>query len=136
MFPVRFDPEVHQVQETSFSRYLQGHFRDPLIFTYRHERTGNWVVAAWVKNRWGMFLELGIMGKAPVGNRGIVESMESTVRGSPACEKQIRENRAVLANMERRYEKAEDDRNEEENTVLRHLKRRAHHSKRVFAVPG
>ena len=134
MFAIPFDPSQHNVQETPFGRFLQSHFRDPLIFTYKHMVTGNWVVAAWTGNRWDKMLELAIMGKAPVGNPEIVRSIETMVRGNPQGERNRVKNRDVLRFMEKRADEQELQESMESADAMDFLQKRVKHETRVHVV--
>lgn len=123
MFDCRFDPGIHLVKETPFGKFLQEHFGDVLLFTYLHGITGNWMVAAWTDATKQRMQELAIMGKAPVGNRGIVESIETMVRGNPEGERMKRENKAGLAWAKRRLAAKEKDEQDEYHDAMSFLAR-------------
>jgi len=134
MYATPFDSNVHNIQETPFSRFLQIHFRDPLIFTYLHTQTKNWVVAAWIHRKFGRMLELAIMGRAPVGNQQIVHSIETMVRGNPEGERNKKQNREVLRFMESRADEAELNDSIECADAMDFLQKRAKHQKRVYSL--
>jgi hypothetical protein len=123
MFDCRFDPETHLVGETPFGKFLRDHFGDPLLFTYQHRVTGNWMVAAWTDATKQRMQELAIMGKAPVGNRGIVESIETMVRGNPEGEWMKRENKVSLAQAKKRLAAVERDEQNEYHDAMSFLAR-------------
>lgn len=92
MTPIRYDPELHRVADTPFARAMRERFRDPLLFTYHHGHTNNWMLAAWIDKPRDMMLELAVLGSHPVGDQGIVKSIESMVRTNPQGEKNRKEN--------------------------------------------
>jgi hypothetical protein len=117
MVPIRYRPDWHQVAEaTPFSRFLQQHFNDPDIFTYFHKQTKNWLVAAWVDQKWGRMLELEFLGpgKHPVGTRKAVASIEEQIRGSAVHESNKRDLREYLSRMPKRHhQELQDDHDQE-----------------------
>lgn len=112
MIAVPFDSEVHEIHEFDFVRSVRREMNDSLIFGFRHRRTGNWVLAAWVDRPHGKLLELAILGETPEGNHGAMESIRSMKRGNPEAEANKRHNREVLRHMETDWEKEEEEYNE------------------------
>lgn len=108
MTAVEFNPNVHELHEFEFVRHMRREMNDKLIFGFRHRRTGNWVLAAWVSSPRGKLLELAILGPTPVGTQDIVESIRSMKRGSVEGEANKAHNRSVLSQMEKGWEEADN----------------------------
>ena len=125
MFAVRYNPAEHEVADIPFAAYLRSHFQDPLLFTFRHRRTGNWVAAAWVKEKWGKLLELVILGPAPMGSREAVRRIEAMVRGSPGCEATKKQNLQDIRLMHKRAERYDLEVDAQGDDAMRFLKHRA-----------
>jgi hypothetical protein len=84
MFPVRFNPHVHRIHDVPFTRFIRGHLKDPDLFTYRHEVTGNWLVAFWLKPR-ELMQELVCAGPEPVFTREHTRDIELMVADRPGA---------------------------------------------------
>jgi hypothetical protein len=136
MVPIQFDPELHTVADTAFGSYLRQHLKDPLLFTYHHKRTKNWVVAAWLNHPYGRMLELAILGKTPAGTRDIVRSIETMVVSNPDGERTRRENRKNLRNFDRWADEEELEQTKQSADAIEFLRRRARHEKKHFVVNG
>lgn len=105
MWSVAYDPAVHRVHDIPFVHFLRREFKDPDLFTYRHERSGNWLVAFWNSpaDRRKRFIELAVLGKDPVGSKDVVEDIRSCVRGTVECESRKRQLRQHLASDDHRH---------------------------------
>lgn len=55
---VTYRPADHRIYDTEFASHIQRNLRRKDLFTYRHQRTGRWMVARWVDPRKGWFEEL------------------------------------------------------------------------------
>lgn len=108
MTAVPFNPAVHELHDFDFVRSMRREMNDPLIFGFRHRRTGNWVLAAWVSHPRGPLLELAILGPSPVGSRDVAESIRSMKRGNPEGEANKKYNRAVLRHLMEDWDEADD----------------------------
>lgn len=82
MLAIGFDVRQHTVRETAFGSFMRERLKDPLIFTYRHARTGNWMLAAWLTHPFGRMIELAVLGRNPTGTPEIVKSVDSMKRST------------------------------------------------------
>jgi len=139
MMPVPYDPEVHNIQATSFGNHLRNHFKDKTLFTYKHMKTGNWMVAVWrddgkgeARERGRWFAELAMLGKTPEGTPGIVDSIASIQRDTTHCQKKIAQNRHVIETIDAAGEQADLETTIQAQDARDFLIKRANHSVRVF----
>jgi len=51
MLHTHYHPARHEILDTEISRFLRRHLDRPDLFTYRHRRTGRWVVSRWIQPR-------------------------------------------------------------------------------------
>jgi len=135
--PIKYEPEHHEVMDIPFTSFLRRHFSDPLLMTYRHRGTGNWIVGQWLDGeKKGQILELENLGPEPVGNKKVVKSIERMVQGSPGHAERKAETKHRLGNMDKDLinERIRDQ--EIEQDLLQHLRSRVKPSSRrdkVFA---
>ena len=57
MRPIVLKPGVHCVLDTPLARQLRETHGDPSFFSYRHNRTRNWVIARWINRDAGLVIE-------------------------------------------------------------------------------
>jgi len=136
MHAVPFDPSVHFVRETPFASYLRGHLRDPLLFTYYHGKTENWLVAAWVDERKERLLELAVLGKTWAGTRDVVKSIETMVLTNPEGMKNRKENIRLAKTAMKHWDNEELEEAQETAGAMEFLQRKAKHGQKHFVVNG
>ena len=132
MYEVKFNQDVHRIHDIPFTAHLRRELDDPDLFTYRHQDTGNWMVAVWnlPRDRGRKFLELANLGKQPVGRRGIVEDLREMRRETTiAKERRVRVRRHLQTDHTRYHQSILDDQ-AQENDYKRSLRRSLNHVKR------
>lgn len=136
MVPSPYRADWHEVVETPFAKHLRSELRDPLLFTYRHRVTKNWVAAAWIKEEFGMFLELAILGETWQGTQAIVQSIRSMVAASEQGRKNKKRNRHIAKNLEKWFEEDELEDAKHAADVIDFVDKRHKHVTRQFVVNG
>ena len=109
MIPVQYDPEMHVIRPTPFSHYMQRHMEDSLIFTYQHQRTKNWVLAAWITQPYGRMLELVVLGDEPTASRGTVRRVEGMVTTSSVANEQRAHGRSRAKVVDKEFDRKETE---------------------------
>lgn len=122
---VTFNPQWHRVVDTEFARWCREELRDPDLFTYRHARTGNWVLACWPSGsqRRDEFMELVILGAEPHGTRAQMDTVRRMRKGNPAGERVHRDNLEALRTQENVWGRKQIDEQNEEQDLWRFLRR-------------
>jgi hypothetical protein len=137
MGPIQFRSDQHEIVEgPPVVGYLRRELNDPLIFMYKHHRTGNFMVAAWVDSPGGRMLELACAGKTPVLHEAAVRGIMLMKRGNPEGERNKRESRQALRFMEQRANAADEEVMADGFDAMKFLNRRRAHKAKHHVVPA
>lgn len=129
MLPVPFDPQVHRVHRIPCVNFLQKELHDPDLFALRHERTGNWVLASWVKPR-EILIELVVLGAAPVCTPQHVEKLRMMRTGSAEGARNRRLNRQELMLEARRHKEDLQETQDDMYRTLAWASKKVNHARR------
>lgn len=127
MIPVYVDPAVHHLQDTPFQRYIRKHMRDESLFTFRHARTGNWILAFWVNKLKGLLMELLVLGGSCQPTRAQVKQLEQWDMRRSSNANRFQRNLRRIQQIDRTAAEGIAEEDEEERDVWDHWNKRGSH---------
>lgn len=139
MIPIPYEPRCHRVAETDFAKFVRKELKDPLLFTYLHLWTGNWVLAVWAsesKEPGDLIQELLILGKTPCGTTEHVRKLRLFRPGCPEGIENQKKNKRDLALQNRRWDVRATEENKELNDHARVVREYENHTKPRISNPG
>ncbi len=134
-----YDPQRHKaIAPNDFVKYVQREFNAPDVGAVYDNRTRKWLLVEWVDGfKRGRMSELMILGRTPYGDRDMVKSLESMVRGSDAYHRVRESNRDILQNFEHRQDLMEEDAlGDEQDAYAGWMRRPGRGNSSRVAVPG
>jgi hypothetical protein len=137
MVATKYRPDQHELVEGPPGvRHLRDRFNDPLLFMYRHKRTGNFLIAAWVDQKYGRMQELVVVGRHPVIQREHVARIARMVPGTPEFERGKKAQKHQLRTWEKHAEQEDAEVMEEGQDAFFWMAERGIHKKRHYVVNG
>jgi len=136
---MQYDPQRHKaIPPNDFVKYVQREFNAPDVGAVYDNRTGKWLLVEWVEGfKSGQMSELMILGRTPYGDRAMVKSLETMVRGTDTYHRVRESNRDILKNFNRRQDLMEENElGDEQDAYAGWMKRPGRGNANRVAVPG